>query len=258
MAVNTVNSPAPTSRRERQREATSTEIRDVARRQLGVTGAAALSLRAVAREMGLSAPALYRYYDDRNALLVALIVDAYTSLCEQVEAARDAQPEVDATARLAAGGLAYRQWGIDRPHEFALVFGGPVPGFSVPDDGPTHDAGGRFGQLFLELFGATGAGRLDGPPADTRDPDLDQALSAASQQCGLAMGAGPMQLFVSCWGRLHGLISLEVFGHVAWVGMPDPGALYRAELVDQLRGLGLQLDLPALDAVRRRTAAATG
>ena len=63
---------------------------------------------------------------------------------------------------------------------------------------------------------------------------------------------------MSCWGRLHGLISLEVFGHVAWVGMSDPGALYRAELVDQLRGLGLELDLSALDAVRRRTGAATG
>lgn len=257
MSVNDVNSPGPTSRRERQREATSTEIRDVARRQLGVTGAAALSLRAVAREMGLSAPALYRYYDDRNALLVALIVDAYTSLCEQVEVARDAQPEAAATARLAAGSLAYRQWGIDRPHEFALVFGGPVPGFSAPDDGPTYDAGGRFGQLFLELFGATGAGRLEGPAAQTRDAELDRALTAAAQQCGMAMGAGTMQLFVSCWGRLHGLISLEVFGHVAWVGMPDAGALYRAELVDLLLGLGLELDLAGLDAVQRRTAAAT-
>ena len=155
MTVNAVNpsgAATPPDRRQRQRDATTAEIREVARRQLAVTGAAGLSLRAVAREMGLTAPALYRYYDDRDALLTALIVDGYTSLCEQLEAARDAAP--DAAGQIAGMSLAYRRWAVTHPHEFALVFGAPVPGYAAPEDGPTHEAGMRFGAAFLDVFAA--------------------------------------------------------------------------------------------------------
>ena len=247
MTVNAVNPPersAPTDRRQRQRDATTAEIREVARRQLAVTGAAALSLRAVAREMGLTAPALYRYYDDRDALLTALIVDGYTSLCEQLEAARDAAP--DPAGRIAAMSLAYRQWAVTHPHEFALVFGSPVPGYAAPEDGPTHEAGMRFGAVFLDVFAEVHATTdFPLPPADHRTPALDTALSAWKDGPS-PLPSGAMQVFLSCWARLHGMITLEVFGHLHWVRLPGPDDLFRAEVATMLEELGLPPG-PALD-----------
>jgi AcrR family transcriptional regulator len=244
MDVNAVNSPVLTDRRQRQREATMAEIRDVARRQLAVTGAAALSLRAVAREMGLTAPALYRYYDDRDALLTALIVDGYTSLCEELEAARDAGS--DPGAQIAGMSLAYRRWAVEHPHEYALVFGAPVPGYAAPDDGPTHEAGMRFGAVFLEVFSAVHATtRFAVPPAEHRTRGLETALSAWKD--GPApLPAGAMQVFLACWSRLHGMISLEVFGHLHWVGLPEPEDLFRAHVATMMVELGLPA-APALE-----------
>lgn len=217
------------------------EIRDVARRQLAVTGAAALSLRAVAREMGLTAPALYRYYDDRDALLTALIVDGYTSLGDDLEAARDAAP--DPRARIAAMSLAYRRWAVRHPHEFALVFGAPVPGYAAPEDGPTHEAGKRFGSVFLEVFAQVHARTgFAVPPTDHRTPRLDAEL-AAWKHGPAPLPAGAMQVFLACWARLHGLISLEVFGHLTWVELSDPEALFRAELATMMVELGLPAEL---------------
>jgi AcrR family transcriptional regulator len=249
MAVNAVNSPSstgPTDRRQRQRDATMTEIRDVARRQLAVTGAAALSLRAVAREMGLTAPALYRYYDDRDALLTALIVDGYTSLCQELEAARDAASTPG--ARITAMSLAYRRWAVAHPHEFALVFGAPVPGYAAPEDGPTHEAGLRFGSVFLEVFAEVHATTdFALRPAEHRTPELETALSAWKD--GPApLPAGAMQVFLACWSRLHGMISLEVFGHLHWVGLPEPEDLFRAHVATMM----VELGLPAAPALQVR------
>jgi AcrR family transcriptional regulator len=222
-------------RRERQRAATSAEIRDVARRQLAVTGAAGLSLRAVAREMGLTAPALYRYYDDRDALLTALIVDAYRSVVHRMEQARDALDPDDLAGRIRAAAGAFRDWAVASPHEFALVFGSPVPGYTAPQDGPTREAGQRFGQVFQELFTQQWQrAPWPLPPAGDRTPELDAVLAVAGAECGGPLPPGAMQMFLSCWARLHGLISLEVFGHLAWIGPHDGDALFRAELTDML------------------------
>lgn len=238
MDVNTVNTPSGRDRRQRQRDATTAEIRDVARRQLAVTGAAALSLRAVAREMGLTAPALYRYYDDRDALLSALIVDGYRGLVAELEAARDAAAPEPAS-RITAAALAYRRWAVRHPHEFALVFGPPVPGYAAPQDGPTDEAGMRFGAVFMELFAEVHAAtRFPLPPPEHRTPELDHAL-AAWKDGPAPLPPGAMQMFLGTWGRVHGLISLDVFGHLSWVALQDPEELFRAELADLLDRLGL-------------------
>ena len=185
MSVNGVNpgDDRLLSRRERQREATSLEIRDTARRQLAASGAAALSLRAVAREMGLTAPALYRYFDDRDALLSALITDAYTSLTDRICAARDAQPADDPVARLVAACLAYRDWGLAEPHQFALVFGAPVPGYAAPEDGPTQEAGARFGSTFLTMFAAVGAAPPPRSRTRRRGPHRSTGRSWTARRC---------------------------------------------------------------------------
>jgi len=256
MNVNTVNSStgARPDRREVQRQRTLAEIRDTARQQLAVTGAAGLSMRAVAREMGLTAPALYRYYDDRDALLSALIVDAFTGLTAALEAARDSQPEPEPGRRLAAMCLVYRDWAIGHPHEFALVFGTPVPGFAAPEDGPTAEAGARFGGVFQTEFARVWDTTRFALPERGRGAALDRELTLAGQECGPPLPAGAMQVFLSSWGKLHGLISLELFGQLSWVGLADAGALFRADLLEIMREVGVEVDAGELRRIGRRAA----
>jgi AcrR family transcriptional regulator len=235
-------SVVPLTRRERLRAATLTEIKDVARRHVTEGGAANLSLRAISRDLGMSAPALYRYYDSRDALLSDLLVDCFTSLAEALEAARDDQPADDTAGRLAAAALAYRDWSLTHPAEFTLVFGAPVPGYTAPEDGPTQEAGERFGMVFLELIVLTWMERrfaVDEPG------DLEPGLVAALGSCTTSYGLpsevplGVLALWLQGWGHLHGLISLEVFGHLGHV-VPDGGGLFRAEV----RAILDRMDLP--------------
>jgi len=231
----------PPSRRERQRAATLGDIKEVARRHVTTTGAAALSLRAIARDLGMTAPALYRYYDSRDALLTDLLVDCFVSLAEALEAARDAQPEDDLAARLTASCLAYRDWSLAHPAEFTLVFGAPVPGYAAPEGGPTSEPAGRFGKVFLALIVRAWLERgfpLDEP--DRLEPGLVAALEAAREEFGLPpeVPVGLLALWLQGWGELHGLISLEVFGHLSWV-VPDGAGVFHAQVRAVLDRLGL-------------------
>ncbi len=109
-------------------------VKETAWKQIADTGAATLSLRSIARELGITAPAIYNYFSDRDALVTALIVDAYTSLGESQQSAIDALPVADKGARLAALGLAYREWAITYPQRYLLIFGTPIPNYVAPVD----------------------------------------------------------------------------------------------------------------------------
>jgi hypothetical protein len=117
------------NRRERVRAATVQEIKDVARRQLVGDGPSAVSLRAIAREMGMTAPALYRYFPSFDHLVQSLVSDLSTELCAAVEVARELAPAGDASARLLAVCRAFRGWSVTHPAEFGLIFGTPTPGY---------------------------------------------------------------------------------------------------------------------------------
>ena len=127
---------APRTARERVREEMTGEILSVARQQLARDGGAALSLRSIARDLGMAPSALYRYFDGRDALLSALILAAYESLAECAEAAADRAARTDApdAERFAEVPRAIRLWALERPHEWGLVFGTPVPGYQAPED----------------------------------------------------------------------------------------------------------------------------
>src|SRR3954463_4448150 len=118
--------------RARVRAQLTEEIKVVARRHLAESGAAALSLRAVARDVGMVSSAVYRYFPSRDDLLTALIVDSYVSFGEVVQAA--ARRKGTAEQRWSALGHAARGWAVGRPHEWALLFGSPVPGYAAPGD----------------------------------------------------------------------------------------------------------------------------
>ncbi|HJW64451.1 MAG TPA: TetR/AcrR family transcriptional regulator, partial [Actinomycetes bacterium] len=129
------------SRRERVRHATAAEIKAVARAQMAANGTAGVTLRAIAREMGMTAPALYRYFGSRDDLVTALVTDAYDALADAMEAAVDAVAPGRHTDRVRAAFGAFRAWGLEHPTEFALIFGSPIPGYVAPE--ATRPAGTR-------------------------------------------------------------------------------------------------------------------
>ncbi|MGV9426981.1 TetR/AcrR family transcriptional regulator [Streptomyces sp. NPDC003656] len=196
--------------RARARTEVTAAIKDAARRQLAADGAAKLSLRAVARELGMVSSALYRYFPSRDDLLTALIIDAYDSLGEAAETAHATLP--DGTAPLRRWTTvceAVRAWALDHPHEYALIYGSPVPGYAAPPT--TVPSAARVGLL---LVGIVGDARRDGTgsalpplPAELR-PEAERL--AADISPSLPPEAAPA--LVAAWSELFGLVGFEVFG----------------------------------------------
>ncbi|AVV45796.1 TetR/AcrR family transcriptional regulator [Streptomyces sp. ID05-04B] len=231
----------PPTARERARIEFTAEIKAVARRQLAESGAAALSLRAVARELGLaSASALYRYFPGRDALLTALILDGYTSLSDAAEAAHaapDAEPGA-ALERWVGVCHAVRDWALAHPHEYALIYGSPVPGYTAPQD--TVAQATRLPYLIGALF--TDPPGNDGHrPADTRPAMPDDARQSLAPLLAGLPAHTPADLVMSslmAWTYLLGAISFEVFGHRREI-IADPRAFFDHEA----RRLGAALGL---------------
>ncbi len=125
---------APRNARARAREELTREIVETARIHLTSDGAAGLSLRAVARDLGMVSSAVYRYFPSRDELLTTLIIDAYNSLGETAEQAEAAVKRTDLNGRWLATSRAARNWAVERPHEWALIYGSPVPGYQAPQE----------------------------------------------------------------------------------------------------------------------------
>ncbi|MDI1454006.1 TetR/AcrR family transcriptional regulator [Streptomyces sp. NPDC003388] len=194
--------------RARARTEVTAAIKDAARRQLAEEGAAKLSLRAVARELGMVSSALYRYFPSRDDLLTALIIDAYDSLGEAAEAAHATVPGGDPVRRWTAVCEAVRRWALARPHEYALIYGSPVPGYSAPQT--TVPAAARVGLLLIGIVrDAHGAGGLTELPlpAGLR-PEAERL--AADLAPDLPAETAPA--LVAAWAQLFGLVGFEVFG----------------------------------------------
>ena len=244
--------------RERARAELSREIKEEARRQLAASGADGLSLRAVAKELGKVSSALYRYYPSRDDLLTVLIIDAYDALGAAAEGAIAAGQaaggqQVPARARWVAACHAVRGWAVANPHEYALIYGSPVPGYRAPQ--ATIEPAARVPLAFVGLLGeALARGELGGPggPGGAGDASLPvtgplaeqaNALSAALAQSapgnGGAGGAAPAALppdvlvrAVIAWTQLFGMISFELFGQ--FVGSFEPADALFGHAAQQL------------------------
>jgi AcrR family transcriptional regulator len=227
------------SRRDRVRAATVTEIKDTARRILVAEGPDRLSLRAIAREMGMTAPALYRYFPSREELVGALIAELYDDLTGTLRAAGDAADPVDARIRLAAASRAFRTWALAHPREFALLFGSPIPGIGEQSaDSPANLAAERFGEVFGALVARIYQDDPFPVPAeDGMDPALREQLRAWSAGFPVELPVGAAQVFLSCWIRLYGMVAMEVFGHLEFA-LPDAEPMFEAELRDLAVTLG--------------------
>ena len=199
----------PTTARERARAELTTEITDRARAQLATVGAAGLSLRAVARELGMASSAVYRYFPSRDELLTRLIIDGYDALGAAAEAADD--PTATPRERWSAICRAVRGWARAHPHEYALLYGSPVPGYSAPRD--TVPAALRVGVALGRVLGdAARAGDLPpaaGTPTGTVTPEVAPVLGGEHPALDDRVRARALL----AWSGLFGAVSFELFGH---------------------------------------------
>ena len=209
--------------RERARAELTREIKEEARRQLATSGADGLSLRAVARELGMVSSALYRYFPSRDDLLTALIIDSYDAIGSAVEEAIAAAPPEAARGgivreRWLAACRAVRSWALAHPHEYALIYGSPVPGYRAPES--TIGPASRVPVALVRILrDAAASGTLtSGAPQPLPEQLADQtalmaaALAAAEGETGLAVPADVLVRAVIAWTQLFGMVSFELFG----------------------------------------------
>jgi AcrR family transcriptional regulator len=233
------------SRRDRARADTVREIKETARQVLVDQGVDGLALRAVAREMGMTAPALYRYFSSREDLVENVVADLYDELVGVIEAARDDARPATAPVQLLACSRAFRRWATTHHPEFGLLFGsagdGVVPGHGEPghEEGPAELAAARFGTVFAVLVAQIYAERGFPIPADDEiEPPLQEQLRAWCLKFPVPLPLGVMQVFLSCWIRLYGLVCMEVFGHLKFA-VDDAGPMFEAELHGLANVLGV-------------------
>jgi AcrR family transcriptional regulator len=238
------------NRRDRVRAATTDEIKQTARQLLVEQGPEAVSLRAIARQMGMTAPALYRYFDSHEKLIKHVIADIFTELTEDLHAAIEsagAGSNGDLTAKVMAACWEFRRWSLDHKREFGMLFGTPIPGVDVEKDEITAECGSQFGATFLllilELWRKS---PFPVPPDDAIDTGLrDQLVRYRDGLGSLGTGLPPglLLIFLRCWTRLYGTLSLEVFGHLGFA-LDDAEPMFEIMLADTAPLLGLEYPPP--------------
>jgi AcrR family transcriptional regulator len=237
------------SRRDRLRAATTQEIIQTARRLLVEQGAEAVSLRAIAREMGMTAPALYRYFGSHEELLRHVVGSIFTEIADHVRtaihaAADSAGPDVaEAMAiKMIAGCQEFRAWALEHVPEFSMLFGSPIPGLEYLHEvtrDPTVDCGYEFGQVFLDLFGNLYRRRPFPVPADEDlQAGLRDQLARYRDLTQTDLPLGALQTFLRCWVLLYGTVSLEVFGHLKFA-LDDSSPMFERMLADMAAMIGL-------------------
>jgi AcrR family transcriptional regulator len=215
--------------RDRARDELTRAIKDEARRQLALEGATKLSLRSVARELGMVSSALYRYFPSRDDLLTALIIDAYDALGEAAEkAAKGDDPRVQWLSACHA----IRRWAKKRPHEYALIYGTPIPGYEAPRE--TVTAAARVPLLMINLIRDSWSVAAIEPafPGPPLAEGLAAQLNELAKQVAPELPAEVLNRAIVAWTQLFGMISFELFGQL--VGSVDPSDEFFAHTAAQM------------------------
>ncbi|MEV5874624.1 TetR/AcrR family transcriptional regulator [Streptomyces sp. NPDC052101] len=225
----------PQGARARARTEVTAAIKEAARRQLAEEGAAKLSLRAVARELGMVSSALYRYFPSRDELLTALIIDAYDSLGEAAETAHDAAAGAAPVDRWTAVCEAARGWALAHPHEYALIYGSPVPGYSAPET--TIRAAARVGLVLIGIVrdAHEGPGLAELPLPAALRPEGERMVAAFAP----GLPAEAAVALVTAWAELFGLLGFELFGQFNNV-VEDREAFFRHAATRLAHSVGLR------------------
>lgn len=222
------------TRREKRHEQTRQEIKQIARQQMAQQGTAALSLRGIAAEMGMSAPSLYNYYSSRDDLVTDLLGESYTHQAAALEQASASCAAQEAVSCLLSTVLAYRQWAVEHPTEFALIAGNPIPGYVAPVE-QTLPLGRRSTKVFLDLLQRAWDEHLLHPQPGV--PDLAEATFNGEfmvwcHENGYALPV--INRFLELYAFVEGMIALEVFGHLPFF-LNDPVAFYRSAVLAMIR-----------------------
>ncbi|NDU76110.1 TetR family transcriptional regulator [Actinomadura sp. DSM 109109] len=236
------------SRRDRVRAATVREITDTARRILVEEGPAAVTLRAIAREMGMTAPALYRYFGSHGELLRHLVGDLFNELTAGLNAAMEDVPQGDMSGKFMTVARQFRLWALAHPREYSLLFGAPVRGATHPEEETdfAEECARRFGWTFMALFLELWRKRpFPVMPEEEIDPGLREQLRRYRDEVvGIDLPLGVVQQFLKCWIRLQGGVSLEVFGHLEFA-LSDAAPMFELMLREVSAELGLLYAPPA-------------
>jgi AcrR family transcriptional regulator len=243
------------TRRDRLRAATMEEITATARRLLVEQGPEAVALRAIAREMGMTAPGLYRYYGSRQELLRYVIAEIFRELATDIRRAIDeaVEPPVPAgeakrpahlTLKMVAACQEFRRWSLTHRAEFALLFGVPLPEiddgrFDIAEECALEFAG-TFYTLFLEVWNAI---HFPVPAASQIDPGLRAQLARFRGTLRTDAPDGAILVFLHCWVLLYGAVAMEVFGHLDFA-LEDPAPMFELTLGDLARLVGLVYPVP--------------
>jgi AcrR family transcriptional regulator len=242
---------ASPSRRDRLRAATMKEITATAHRLLVEQGPDAVSLRAIAREMGMTAPGLYRYFPSRDELLRHVIAGIFRELSGGVRRAIDeaAPPlatgtgdrRVKMASKLIAACREFRRWALSHKGEFTLLFGVPLPGLHYDASGDIAEQcamefAGTFYTLFVELWSAAPFPIL---AADEIDPVLGPQLGKFRDKFAVVIPEGAILVYLRCWVLLYGAVALEVFGHLDFA-LDDSAPMFELTLSELAAKVGLQ------------------
>ena len=203
-------------------------IKSTAWKQIAASGAPTLSLRSIARELGITAPAIYNYFPNRDELVTALIVDAFNSLADSQEGVITSLPLDDLSQRLSTLGLAYRQWAVSNPQRYLLIFGTPIPNYHAPDALTLPAATRALVPLIGVIQDLFTAQRLRIDKIAPLAPKLESMLKVWQES---AVGAHPEVLYLALiiWSRVHGLVMLEIGNHIPPM-INDPAEVFRREI----------------------------
>jgi AcrR family transcriptional regulator len=207
-------------------------IKETAWKQIAKTGAAALSLRAIARELKITAPAIYNYFPRRDDLVTALIVDAFQSLGESQRQAIQDLPIDDLFMQMHTLGEAYRNWAIRYPQRYHLIFGTPIPGYEAPAEITVPAAAGSIEPLTVTLQACWAAKKFRVEDFTALTPALTSMLENWSQSTG-GLEIEVLYAALVIWSRLHGLVLMEI-SHQFPSFITDPEEIFRRELASLL------------------------
>lgn len=228
-----------TSPRARAREQTMRDIVRIGRAHLATDGAAALSLRAVARDLGVVSSAVYRYVASRDDLLTLLVVDGYDELGDAVDAAEATVARADHAGRMRAIGRAVRAWALAEPATYALLFGSPVPGYEAPAE-RTTEPGTRVIRRLVEVWeDAWVAGEASVPEVGVAPRRLARDLARIRKDLSITAPDELVARGMLAWAALFGCVSFEVFGQYGADTFTDPRDVFEHHLDVLVATVGL-------------------
>jgi AcrR family transcriptional regulator len=219
---------------------TADRIKDAAWAEMARYGTAGLSLRGIARHLGVTAPAIYNYFARLEDLITALIVDAFTGLAEAMEAAEATVAEDRPYEKILGLCLAYRAWAMQHRIHFQLIGGNPIPGYHAPEEVTIPLARRPFLGMFRWFMRAHQAGELIIPAEYQAVPQMmAEGVAAWRMLSGIEVPDPLMGLLMSGWARIYGLTLLEMFHHLQPL-VGDCATLYRYEMIAFLQQMGLR------------------